>query len=147
MDGSVSYDQLNDSSDICSDTADHGSADSTFVLVSKATVSPNTVPAKKKCVQVQEVADLLKCREAEKTPSVNVNYAFTEEYNEDFSEFGKITSFSSKGYNADVRMIKSNEVHHLVTAVFDTEAGPDLVRKDVIGTSLTPLIRLIKTSL
>lgn len=38
-------------------------------------------------------------------------------------------------------------VHHIVTVVLDPEAGLDLVRKDVIPTSVTPLIKLVETSL
>lgn len=142
MDGSKTHELLNCSSDTSSDSSPI-SAEYKSILVSEATVGPEVLPDDKKTVQVQEATASAKCKEA---VLVNANYVLTQDYSEDMGEFEKTTIFTSKCYKVDVRLIQSEEVHRNVTAVLDSGAGPNLVRQDVIPTSLIPLIKPIKTS-
>lgn len=121
---SISYEEINDRSATSGDT-NLERAESTFVMVSEATVSAKAVSRKARSVQVQERTALPTCKEAGEAPLVNANHAFSEDFDEDMSAFKKTTQLSSKCYNVIVCLIQSKEVHNIVMAVLDTKAEPN----------------------
>lgn len=115
LDGSLSYEKLNDISDVFSDADNRLSTESTSEFVSGATVNLETLPGNNLTVQVQKDAVLLKCEEAAEAALVNVNHASTDDFDVEMNEFKKTTLFSSKYYKVYVRMVQPDKVHHLVT--------------------------------
>lgn len=97
-------------------------------------------------VKAQDAAALSNWEEAAETALVDANHAFIDDCTEDINEFEKKTLVSLKCYTVDVRLIRFNEIYHIVRAVLDTGAGPNLVRRDVIQTSTTSLVMQMKTS-
>lgn len=101
----------------------------------------------KMAIKVQVNAALPEYKGSVEADVINSSHAFTENSDEGLNEFEKTMLFSSKCYKIDVRLIRSNELHHLVVTVLDPEVAPILVREHVIPTSLIPLIKQTKTSL
>lgn len=120
VDGSNSYEELNEISDRSTETYNLGRAESTSILVSEATATPEVVVGKKMAVRVQEATASSKCKETAGADLVNANYAFIEDSEEEMNEFEKKTLLSSKSYKLDVRPIQSDEVHHLIAEVLNT---------------------------
>lgn len=77
----------------------------------------------------------------------SANHIVSEKSNKGMNEVEKTTLVSSKRYKVVVRLVQSNDLHHLVTQVLDTETDPDLFRTYVILTFFTSFIMQTNTSL
>lgn len=96
LDGSISYEQRNDSSDVSCETVHSISAQHLLEMVNDTTVSLDIVPGEEQTIDVQEAGALSVSEEAVETVLANASHASTEEFDEGMSEFEKTTLFSSK---------------------------------------------------
>lgn len=102
---------------------------------------------KEKDVQIEEVAAISECEETAKVALLNFKHAFAEDSREDLSKIKETTLLSSKYYSVDRRLIQSEKVQHILAVVLGTGTDPNLVRKNLVPTSLALLIKLRETSL
>lgn len=113
----VSYEHLDDSSNMSSDTFSTTSAEKTSVIVNKSPVCPGIVPWEKLTVQVHETVALLEWGENVEISFIIFNHTFTEGYDEHMNKLEKTTLSLLRCYKVGVPLVQSDEVHHIITAV------------------------------